>query len=251
MENPDGLPFKYVPATHDYGPRSVPVEGIVFHMAEGCNVTGYLKGDNVLRGVSATFTIEEDGTVIQMLPLGHVSGSLNPRDVRDSNDPDGFWGRRWTRYYSPDIMTGKANTRTISVEMAGRASAPWGCEEHTHPAGITDAQVTAAIALVKLLRKRFSRPLGVNGHRDFADYKACPGKSGGIRDLLDAVGHGREDSVVPPVEPPDPELAKLRLELEATKAKLEDAEDSIADAFTLSKRTTRRLAAYVPADNKE
>ena len=249
-KNPDGLPYRFRAAAHDYGQRRVPVEGIVFHMAEGCNVTGYLAGDNVLRGVSATFTIEADGEVVQMLPLDHVSGSLNPRDVRTTNDPDGFWGRRWTKYYSPDILTGLANHRTISVEMAGRASSPWACDGTSYPAGINPAQVAAAIELVKALRKRYKRPLGVNGHRDFADYKACPGKSKGIKELLLATGHGAEQQDPPQPEPVDPDVAKLQEELAATKERLADAEDAIADALAPIKRAVARLERYQPAPNE-
>lgn len=250
MANPDGLPYRFRKATHDYGDRRVPAQGIVFHMAEGCNVAGYLAGSNVLRGVSATFVIEADGEVVQMLPLDRVSGSLNPRDVRTSNDPDGFWGRRFTRYYDPDILTGMANHRTISVEMAGRANADWKCAEGSWPAGINPAQTAAAIELVRVLRKRFKRPLGVNGHRDFADYKLCPGKRQGIKDLLAAVGHGAEQQDPPQPEPVDPDVEKLQQELAETKARLEEAEDAIADATILVKRAADRLAAYIPQPNQ-
>ena len=249
--NPDGLPYRYRPAAHDYGTRSVPAQGIVFHMAEGCNVAGYLAGDNVLRGVSAHFTIEANGEVVQMLPLDHVSGSLNPRDVRTSTDAGGKFGRRYTRYYDPDILTGKANHRTISVEMAGRAGSPWSCGDGAQfPPGINEDQLAAAIGLVGRLRKRYKRPIGVNVHRDFADYKSCPGKTKNIMALLDAVGHGAEKQE-PPVEPPvDPEVEKLQEQLAATKAQLEDAEDAIADSVILVKKAADRLAAYTPKPNE-
>lgn len=249
--NPDGLPYRYRPAAHNYGSRSVPAQGIVFHMAEGCNVTGYLAGDNVLRGVSAHFTIEADGEVVQMLPLGDVSGSLNPRDVRTSTDANGNYGRRFTRYYDPDILTGNANHRTISVEMAGRAGQPWSCGElGPFRPGINDAQLESAKELVQRLRDRYKRPIGVNVHRDFADYKSCPGNGTNIRALLAAVGHGAEKEK-PPVEPPvDPEVEKLQQQLAATKAQLEDAEDAIADSVVLVQKAADRLAAYTPKPNE-
>lgn len=235
--NPDGLPYRYVPATHDFGKSPVPKEGIVLHMAEGSRVVEYLAGGNVLRNVSATFAITTDGEVVQMLPLDHVSGSLNPRDVRQSNDPDGFWGRRWTRFYSPDILTGRANQRTISIECAGFAKD-----------GPNALQQAAIIELVATLRAHYRRPIGFGGHRDFADYKQCPGKSKGIKAILAAVGHGREDV---PVDPPEPDpCEQCQEELQAVKAKLEEAQDVIATEVGRIGRAAANLRAYEPAPNE-
>lgn len=236
-DNPDGLSYRYVPATHDFGESPVPKQGIVFHMAEGSNPVGYLAGKNVLRNVSATFCITTEGEVVQMLPLDHTSGSLNPRDVRRSNDPDGFWGRRFTRFYPEDILTGAANQRTISIECAGFAAK-----------GPNARQVKATIELVETLRKRYKRPIGFGGHRDFADYKQCPGKSPGVKAILEAVGHGREDVIVDPPEP-DP-CEQCQEELQAVKAKLEEAEDVIATEVRRIRRSAKHLGAYVPAPNE-
>lgn len=231
-KSPDGLPYRYVPAKHDYGKSPVPKEGIVLHMAEGINVLDYLASGNVLRGVSATFICTVEGEIVQMLPLDHVSGSLNPHDVRTSNDPKGRWGRRFTRYYGPELMTGRANQLTISIECAGFAKD-----------GPNREQQLAIIDLVNLLRKTTKRTLGFNIHCDFADYKSCPGWSRGIRNVIEAVGHGREGDPVPEPEPEDPEVAKLRAQLEATKAKLEEAEDTIGDSIA-------RLSKYAPSANE-
>ena len=236
MAGPDGLPYRYVPAKHDYGKSPVPKEGIVLHMAEGNRVLEYLAGGNVLRGVSATFICTIEGEIVQMLPLDHTSGSLNARDVRRSTDPKGRWGARYTKYYGPELYQGKANQLTISIECAGFAKD-----------GPNKAQQAAIIELVERLRKRSKRTLGFNIHCDFADYKSCPGWSQGIRNIIDAVGHGREKDVVTPPDPdPDPDKPtydEVVAQLEATKTKLEEAEDAIADAVG-------RLGQYVPQPNE-
>lgn len=235
--SPDGLRYRFVGATHDFGRSPVPKQGIVFHMAEGNRVVEYLSGAGVLRNVSATFAITTEGEVVQMLPLDHTSGSLNPRDVRRSTDKDGFWGRRWTRFYDPDILTGKANQRTISIECAGFASA-----------GPNRDQVRATVQLVATLRDHFKRPLGFGGHRDFADYKLCPGRSAGVKDILIAVGHGPEGQEPKP-EKPDP-CQECADELALVKAQLVDAEDVIATELTRLGRAVRHLERYAARSNE-
>lgn len=235
MDSPDGLPYRYVPAKYDFGKSPVPKEGIVLHMAEGTRVLEYLAGGNILRRVSATFIVTMEGEVVQMLPLDHTSGSLNPRDVRRSTDPKGRWGRKFTRFYGPELFTGRANQLTISIECAGFAKD-----------GPNADQQKGIIELVERLRKRYKRPLGFNIHCDFADYKSCPGWSRGIRNIIDAVGHGREDATPAPDPDPDPEKPtydEVVAQLETTKAKLEEAEDAIADAVD-------RLSQYVPQPNE-
>lgn len=244
MKSPDSLPYDFVHATHDYGESPVPKGGIVFHLAEGCDPLSYLAGDNVIRGVSAHFVIQPTGRVVQMLRLDHTSGSIKASDVRTTTDPDGDYGRRYTRYLPDDILEGKVNQRTISVEMAGFARKGWSCDGESYPAGPNIKQVATAIELVHKLRTKYARPIGVNVHRDFADYKACPGDAKGIRRLLDDTGHGREGVALPPPEPvPD----ACELALAAAKEKLADAQDAIADALVLSRRATERLSDYVPA----
>lgn len=76
-----------------------------------------------------------------------------------------------------------------------------------------------------------------------------PGKSKGVRAILDAVGHGREDVVVDPPEP-DP-CQEVRTELEAVKAKLEEAEDVIATEVGRIGRAAANLRDYVPVPNEE
>lgn len=237
MKNPDGLAYDYVQATHDFGRSPVPKQGIVLHMAEGSRVVEYLSGGNVVRNVSATFAITTEGEVVQMLPLDHTSGSLNPRDVRTSTDPDGFWGRRFTRFYDPDVLTGRANQLTISIECAGTAAQ-----------GPNPKQVASIIELVGTLRARYKRPIGFGGHRDFADYKLCPGRSAGVKALIAELGHGREDV---PVDPPVPDpCGAVRKELEVVKTKLYEAQDIIEEESRRAGRVATNLKAYVPRPNE-
>jgi N-acetyl-anhydromuramyl-L-alanine amidase AmpD len=249
MKSPDGLPYRFVHATHDYGPRAVLVQGIVVHMAEGCNQARYLSSGNVLRGVSATFVVEADGEVVQMLRLDHVSGSLNPREVRTDTDEGGFWGRRWTRHYDQDILSGRANHRTISIEVAGRARKRWGCDGERYAPGPNSAQVAALIELIERLRERYRRRLGVNGHRDFASYKACPGQGEGIHDLLAAVGHGPERE--PDSDPePDDECRPLRRRIRVLRERVEELEDAIGDQVLAMGDAVAALRPYLPEPNE-
>jgi hypothetical protein len=135
MSGPDGLPYDFVPASWDYGERKRAVQAVVFHLAEGCDPLGYLSGpkDRILRGVSATFVVQPGGRVVQMLPLAHVSGSLNPREVRTSTEPDGWAGRRYTRFMDPDILDGWVNHRVWSIECAGFALREWTCGDASSP----------------------------------------------------------------------------------------------------------------------
>lgn len=252
--NPDGLPYRYVHATHDYGKSPKPKGGIVIHMAEGCNTVAYLSGGNVLRGVSANFVVTAKGEIVQMLPLDHTSGSINVNDVRTDTDDDGFWGRRYTRFYSDDILSGAANQRTISIECDGKARSAWTCDGKTYPAGLNPKQVAALTELVAVLRAKFAQRLGVNGHRDFADYKACPGKATGIQAVLAAVGHGPEQEPAPDPEPTCDELkalvSKLRTRNRALREQVETLEDALAEAATDAQKAYRGLRPYLPPPNE-
>jgi hypothetical protein len=254
MKNPDGLPYRYVPATHDFGKSPVAKQGIVVHVSEGCNPAAYLSSGNVLRNVSANFTVEQGGEIVQMLPVNHTSGSINPRDVRTDTDEDGFWGRRWTRYMDPDILTGRVNQRTISIEVAGRASRAWTCDGETHKRGPNAAQVVSLIELVGVLRDHFKQRLGVNGHRDFTDWKPCPGEGLGIRALLKAVGHGPEMAPPPEPEPDCDELEtlvrRLRRERNLARVRVEELEGTLGEQALAISRAVARLKPYLPEPNE-
>lgn len=161
----------FVPSAHDLGPARGPRLAMVWHMAEGGGTVGYLSRPNP-NGVSVHFVVETTGRVVQMLALGHMHSSIRTSDIRRTDDPaytyqgePVVYGRSAARAALgdwADIAHGTLgpNHATIAVEVEGFAAA-----------GPNAAQ-TAAIA-------RLAATLGLPahlGHRDFADYKACPGK---------------------------------------------------------------------------
>jgi hypothetical protein len=96
-----------------------------------------------------------------MLDETHASGSINPNELRSSDDANGYG---WTaaravlgQYYRDP------NSAVISLEIEGFAAA-----------GPNAKQQAALIALVNDVRSRYPQ-IGLLGHRDFTTTKACPG----------------------------------------------------------------------------
>jgi len=162
--------YPIVRAAHDYGRRTRPVLAILVHMAEGGGTVGYLARPNP-RGVSVHYVIERTGRTVRMLAEDRLSGSVDPRRIRTTDDapitsPDG------------DLVTYGAtaaqaalgaswrdpNAAVISVEVEGFAAA-----------GPNAAQADALEALVRDVRSRHPRA-ALLAHRDLAAYKACPGR---------------------------------------------------------------------------
>jgi N-acetylmuramoyl-L-alanine amidase-like protein len=156
------MAYPFVPAANDYGPRKGPVLAFLVHMAEGGGTVGYLSNDPQ-RGVSVHYVIEYTGRIVQMLSEDHASGSVNPKEIRLDDDPDGFYGRS-TAVAVCGTWANDPNSVVISVEIEGFAMVGPNAAEH--------ASLTY---LVRDVRSRFS-DIGLLGHRDFAAYKACPGK---------------------------------------------------------------------------
>jgi hypothetical protein len=180
------------PAAKDYGSRDRwPTLAVVWHMAEGTSVAQYLARDP-LRGVSVHYTVEQetdrwkDGEVVRCLPEDRISGSVNPRTIRRTDDPDGYYGAShakaalgsWWPETSPNCLV-------ISVEVAGFAKD-----------GPTEAQQRAMVALWDELKRRYPKAIPL-GHRDWQDVKACPGRTAGIKAAFAAMGgHGTSYSEV-------------------------------------------------------
>jgi N-acetyl-anhydromuramyl-L-alanine amidase AmpD len=180
------------PAANDYGSRRRwPTLAIVWHVAEGRNVAQYLSRDPA-RGVSVHYTIEQatdrwhDGEVVRCLPEDRISGSINPKTVRRSDDPGGYYGASHAKAgigrYWPDTSP---NVLVISVEVAGIAKE-----------GPTEAQQRSMVALWDELKGRYPRSIPL-GHRDWQDVKPCPGKTASMKAAFSAMGgHGTDHSEV-------------------------------------------------------
>lgn len=173
------MSYPFVQAFHDLGPAKGPRLGFLVHMAEGGGTVSYLSHENP-NGVSVHFVVEYSGRVVQMLREDHMHSSIRTSDIRHTDDADGFYGRTaavavlgsWA-----DIMTTLGpNHATIGIEVEGFAAD-----------GPNPAQAAAIADLRADLASRHDFA-GNLGHRDFADYKACPGK---LVSWSDFGGHGQ------------------------------------------------------------
>lgn len=153
-----GYPF--VQAHDDYGKRKGPVLAFLIHMAEGGGTVGFLSRENA-RGVSVHYVIEYSGRIVQMLHEDRASGSVNPRDIRTSDGPAPYGHTAAKAVLG--AWANDPNSAVISLEIEGFAKD-----------GPNAKQQAALKALINDVRSRHPG-IGLLGHRDFADYKACPG----------------------------------------------------------------------------
>lgn len=153
--------YPFVKSAAQYGTRKGPVKAFVAHMAEGGGTVGFLSRPN-LRGVSVHYVIEYSGRIVQMLLESDASGSINPSGLRTTDDAATFGAT--VRKLVMGEWDGDPNSAIITVEIEGFAAA-----------GPNVAQRAALVALVNDVRSRFPS-MGLLGHRDFTDTKACPGK---------------------------------------------------------------------------
>jgi uncharacterized protein (DUF433 family) len=163
------MSYRFVQARYDsYGNR-IATKALVVHMTEGSGTEAdvdYL-ANNPLRGVSVHFVILKTGEIVQMLGWNRIAGSINPNELRTTDDPP---------YTSPDgarvvygatlrdaIMGSWINGGLLAVEVGGKAVD-----------GPNQAQSEALVRLVADVRTRYPG-LPVLGHRDFTSTKGCPG----------------------------------------------------------------------------
>jgi hypothetical protein len=163
------MSYRYVQAKYDsYGNRTA-TKALVVHMTEGSGTEAdvdYL-ANNPLRGVSVHFVIVKTGEIVQMLGWNRIAGSINPNELRTTDDPP---------YTSPDgarvvygatlrdaIMGSWINGGLLAVEVGGKAVD-----------GPNQAQSEALVRLLADVRTRYPS-LPVLGHRDFTSTKGCPG----------------------------------------------------------------------------
>jgi hypothetical protein len=184
------MAYRYVKARYDYGVRKG-TRAIVLHMTEGNGTESdvdYLKRDPA-RGVSANFVILATGEIVRMLPWDHAAGSINPNDLRTSDDPIFTDPSGWKVRYGATAAKAALgdlwhdpNAAVIAVEIGGK-----------HTDGPNAKQRGAIASLVAHARKRYSVRLPVLAHRDFQDYKPCPGHKVSYAPML---GHGVPNKVV-------------------------------------------------------
>ena len=164
--------YPFVPAYHRYGRRRGPVNAFVVHMAEGGGTVGFLSRPNA-RGVSVHYVVEYTGRIVRMLMESEASGSINPNDLRTTEGPAPY-GATVRKGVMGD-WDHDPNSAVITCEVEGFART-----------GPTEAQSRGLVRLVDDVRSRYPM-MGLLGHRDFQDYKPCPG---GLIDWRSLGGHG-------------------------------------------------------------
>ena len=153
--------------------------GLAIHMAEGGGTVEYLRADTSppARGVSVHFVCRYTGELVQMLRFTDTSGSINPRDLRTTDES--YYGISHVKKVLGDGWA-DPNRYVISIEIEGFASK-----------GPNPAQVTALRAWSADMRRQLPSLRGSLGHRDFQDYKGCPGTTAAIKQVFaDSGGHG-------------------------------------------------------------
>lgn len=186
------MTYPYKQARYDYGVRRGPTLALCLHMTEGAatiEAVDYLAG-NPARGVSANFVSLGDGTIYQMLPIDHASGSLHPGDISTSKTKP-YYNGKYLKACLPDPRWRDPNSYIISIEIGGHAAD-----------GPNPAQVAAVIAWGLDMRRRYPSIVGAFGHADQTDQKGCPGITPAMKSIFAGIGgHGLFAATAGPAQP--------------------------------------------------
>lgn len=190
------MTYPFVPSPpSETWPRNAPIKAIAIHIAEGGGTVSWLQRPD---GNSSHYVVERTGRIVQMVRESMAAGSINPLKVRRDDDQAFTYLGEAVRY---GVTANKAalgehwnnpNAAVIAIEVEGFARI-----------GPNSAQRGSLRTLVMDIRRRHPG-LPTLGHRDFQNYKACPGK---LIPWVDYGGHG-----VQPEE--DDEMLTFTLERE-------------------------------------
>lgn len=165
---PDSQLVDSVLVAEAYDRQGAPILGAVIHMAEGGGTDTWLTR---IDGNSSHYVIKYSGKLVQLVPESKAAGSMNPRLTRTGNDKAFTQAGVSIQYgrAALDAVLGAyapiyVNRAVIAIEIEGFASD-----------GLNAAQTVTLVSLIKDIRNRRG-PVGLLGHRDQQDYKACPGK---------------------------------------------------------------------------
>lgn len=161
------MAYPFVAAPDNWSRNGKPIKAIVVHMAEGGGTVSWLTRND---GNSSHYVVEYTGRIVQMVYESRAAGSINPNALRTNNDAA-------YSYLGESVVYGATaakkclgtywsdpNAVVIAIEVEGYAAT-----------GPNAKQRAALVSLIKDIRSRRGA-LPVLGHRDFQNYKACPGK---------------------------------------------------------------------------